>query len=100
MVNLHQTLIGRYVSRVDKYTERGIVINGIPNYQLYKQDGILKSVDDLKMSMGWFSLSVQIIIIWSPNLYACFSNTNNTSNMCLMNRIIWSSVVNSNSSRE
>jgi len=29
------------------------VINGIPNYQLYKQDGILKSVDDLiKISNG------------------------------------------------
>ena len=53
MVNLHQTLIGRFVSRVDKYTERGIVINGLPNYQLYKQGGILKSVDDLiKMSNG------------------------------------------------
>ena len=54
LVHLHNTLIGRFVSRINKYKEeRGIVINGIPNFANYKQSGVLESVDSLlEMSNG------------------------------------------------
>ena len=53
LVHLHNTLIGRFVTRIDKYKERGIAINGIPDFANYKQSGVLESVDSLlEMSNG------------------------------------------------
>ena len=50
---LHRMFIGRFVSRYEKYTERGIAIHGVPDFEKYKQSGILKSVDNLlEMSKG------------------------------------------------
>ena len=47
LVHLHNTLIGRFVTRINKYKERGIAINDIPDFADYKQSGVLERVDTL-----------------------------------------------------
>ena len=47
LVHLRNDLIGRFVTRINKYKERGIAINDIPDFADYKQSGVLERVDTL-----------------------------------------------------
>ena len=58
-LSLHNMLIEQFVGRYEKYTGRGITINGIPDFVNYKESGVLEKVDDLVGMSSGMSLFIR-----------------------------------------
>lgn len=58
-LSLHNLLIEQFVGRYEKYTGRGITINGIPDFVSYKESGVLEKVDDLVGMSSGMSLFIR-----------------------------------------